>query len=367
MCALPTGQHEKRISSTSYSEEVFLSDTPPLSSPHLSGASVFVSSPLSSKLKHSSSTISPQGFKPHRSRGFSLVEESSQWAHKEVERLSPASSDHMNFYKRTRPTNNFRELSSPKKTGETFSKAKEQHHSPKLSESPTQEATVSRNGMPQKQARTQSTSPRMSPQVGQPVASTPPRSVHQQHPQRRLKDSSSRESLDHKKKNCKGGNPEIIRYTQGREMEGRSERVRPGLEQETFKRRVVVETQRTPLQTVREKDPGKGLGQRDADGKGSSPENNNTATQTINKRESLFSFKDLWSRTGSVVSPKEANGQEETFSFSKQSSSKEESVASMNSIPGAPQSPKGPMSPKPWKVPSSVKILSLAEALRDSL
>ncbi|XP_041807617.1 membrane-associated guanylate kinase, WW and PDZ domain-containing protein 3 [Chelmon rostratus] len=358
-------QHDqKRISPTSYSREVFFSDTSPLSSPYPTGASIFVSSPFSSKLKHSRSwsTTSPQGLKP-RSRGLSSVEEIGEWVDKEVERLSPASLEHMNFYKRTRPTKDSRELSSPKKTGETFPKAKEQHNTPKKTESQAQEETLSKGRTPQTQTTTRPTSPRKCPQAGQQVTSTLQRSEHQQGPQRRLKDSSSRESLDQEKKNGKAGNLEMRRCTQGRETEGRGERSRPDREQESFKRRAAAESRhhRTSSQRESEKDSR----QRDAHGK--SADDRNASNEAINRRESLLSFKDKWSRKGSVVSPREAKGREDTFSYSKDVSSKEGGVASVNSVPGTPQSPKGPLSPGPWKVPSSAKILSQAEVLREPL
>ncbi|XP_078026564.1 membrane-associated guanylate kinase, WW and PDZ domain-containing protein 3 isoform X1 [Epinephelus lanceolatus] len=365
-------QHDQKlISPASYSGDVF-SDTSPLSSPYPTGASIFVSSPFSGKLKHSHSwsSISPQGLKPRGSRGLSSVEEISEWADKEVERLSPASPEHMNFYKRTRPPKDSRELSSPKKTGETFPKAKEQHHGPKKVESQAKEETLSRNRTSLTQTKTRSSSPRKSPQDGQRAAPTLQRAEHQQGPQRRLKDSSSRESLDLEKKNGKGGNLEIRRYSQTREMEGRGERTRPGREQVSFKRRVAGDPRlhRTSPQIVREGDKGTGKdsGQRDANGKYKSTEDRNTSKETINKRESLQSFKDMWSKKGSVVPPREAKGREDTFSYSKEASSKD-FVASINSSPGMPQSPKGPISPGPWKVPSSAKILSQAEVLRDPL
>uniref|UniRef100_A0A3Q1AKM4 Membrane-associated guanylate kinase, WW and PDZ domain-containing protein 3 n=1 Tax=Amphiprion ocellaris TaxID=80972 RepID=A0A3Q1AKM4_AMPOC len=358
------------------SSEVFYSDTSPLSSPYPTGASTFVSSPFSSKLKHSRSwsAISPQGRKPRSSsssRGLSSVEESGEWADKEVERLSPVSPEHMKFYKRTRHTKDSRELSSPKKTGETFPKAKEQHHSPKKTESQAQEATLSRNRMPQTQKKTQPANPRKSPQVGQLVVSTLQCTEQQQGLQRRLKDSSSRASLSHEKKNGEGGNTEIRRYTQGGEMERRGERTRPGHEQESFKRRVMGESHhhRTLPNMVTESEMGTGKdsGHRNGNGKGKPAEDRNTSKGTSNKRESLLSFKDIWNKKVSVVAPREAKGREDTFSYSKEESGKEDFVASINSMPGAPQSPKGPISPGPWKVPSSAKILSQAEVLRDPL
>ncbi|XP_029287729.1 membrane-associated guanylate kinase, WW and PDZ domain-containing protein 3 isoform X2 [Cottoperca gobio] len=361
-------QHDQKpISPTSYSREVFLSDTSPLSSPYPTGASIFVSSPSKLKHSHSCSSISPQGFKP-RSRGLHSVEESSEWEQKEVERLSPASPEHMNFYKRTRPTKDSRELSSPKKTGETFPKAKEQHHSPKKTESQAQEETLSRNRTSQTQTKTRSTSPRKSHQAGQQVASTAQRAEHQQGPQRRPKESFSRESLDHEKKNGKGGDLEIRRHSQSWEMEGRGER--PGHEQEGSKGRVAGESHhRRTSRKIREGDKGTGKdsGQRDANGKYKSTEDRNTSKGSFSKRESLLYFKDLWSRKGSVVSPRETKGREDTFAYSKEAGSKGDFVASVNSSPGPPLNPKEPINPGPWKVPSSARILSQAEVFRDPL
>lgn len=297
------------------------------------------------------------------------MEKSGQWADKQVERLSPVSPEHLNFYRRTRPTKDSIELSSPKKIGETFSKAKEQHHSPRTTESQAQEALLSRNRMSHTQAKTQSTSPRKSPQAGQPMASTLQLAEHQQQPRRRLKDSSSKESLDHKKKNGKDGNVDIVKSTQGREMERRRDRTRSGLDKESFKRRMEGESHMVSPPTVRESEKGRAedSGQRHANGKGKSTDERSTSKQTISKRESLLPFKDLWSRKASVVSQRETKGREHTFFHSKDSSSKEDFVASTNCIPGPLQSPKGPISPKPWKMPSSVKILTLPEALRDPL
>ncbi|XP_075952873.1 membrane-associated guanylate kinase, WW and PDZ domain-containing protein 3 [Anarhichas minor] len=364
---------QKLISPTGYSGEVFLSDTSPLSSPYPTGASTFASSPFSGKLKHSHSwsNISPRGIRPRIRGGLSSVEEKGEWTNEEVERLSSASPEHVTFYRRTRPMKDCRELSSPKKTGETISKAKEQHHRPTKTESPAKEETLSRNRMSQTQTKTGSTSPGKSPQAGEQVALTMQLAEHQRGPQRRLKDSSSRESLDHEKKNGKGGDLEIRRHSRRREMEGRVEQTRPVREQESFKRRVAGESHshRTSPHTVREGEKGKGKdsGQIDANGKYKSTEDRNTSKETTKKRESLLSFKEMWGRKGSVVSPKEAKGREDTFSYSKEVSGREDSVASINSSPGTPQSPKGPISPGSWKVPSSAKILSKTEVLRDPL
>ncbi|XP_074495984.1 membrane-associated guanylate kinase, WW and PDZ domain-containing protein 3 isoform X1 [Sebastes fasciatus] len=364
-------QHDQKlISPASYSGEVFFSDTSPQTSPYPTGASTFVSPPFSSKLKHSHSwsSISPRRVKPCSNRALSSVEESGEWADKEIGRLSPASPEHMSFYTRTRPTRDSRELSSPKNTVETFSKAKEQHHGPKKTESQAQEEMLSRNRA--SQTKTQFTNPRKSPQAEQQAASTPQRAEHQQGLQRRLKTSSSRESLDHEKQNGKGGNLEIRRFSQRQEMEGRGgERSGPIREQVSFKRRVAAESphHRTSPHTVREgeKGTGKDSGQRDANGSSKSTQDRNTSREPIIKRESLLSFKGIRSRKGSVVLSREAKGREDTFSYSKEVGSKEGFVASVNT--GTPPSPKGPISPGPWKVPSTARILSQAEVLRDPL
>ncbi|XP_074524453.1 membrane-associated guanylate kinase, WW and PDZ domain-containing protein 3 isoform X1 [Halichoeres trimaculatus] len=356
-------QHDQKlISPASYSGEVFFSDTSSPSSPYPTGASMFVSPPFSSNLKHSRSwsAISPQGPLLRGSRGLSSVEEIGEWADKEVKRPAHASLEHLNFYRRTRPIRDSRELSSPKKTGETFPKAKEQHHSPKKTESQAQDEALSKKRASQKQANTQSTTQRKTVQAGRQVASTLQRTEQQQGPQRRLKDSSSRESLDHERKINKGGTLEIRRHTQGTEVDGRGDRTKSGREQESFQRRVAVDSRHprnlphtaSPKGTGRE---GKDARQRDANGKSRS-------TETINTRESLY-FKEMLSRKGSV-SPK---GTEHINASSKEASVREDFVASINSLPGTLQNLKGPLSPGPWKVPSSAKILSEAEVLRDPL
>ncbi|KAM9860122.1 membrane-associated guanylate kinase, WW and PDZ domain-containing protein 3 [Aulostomus maculatus] len=344
---------QKLISPTSYSGDVFLSDTSSPSSPYPTGAFAFVSSPVSSKLKHSHSWshISPQGLKPRSSRVLSSVEESGEWADKKFERLSPAYVENMTLYKRTRPKKDSRELSSPKKTGETFPKAKEQHQSPKKTESQAPEATLSRNRMSRTQ-KIQSASPRRSPQAGQPVAPTLQQAVHQQGPQRRLKDSSSRESLEH------GASIEIRRGTQGREVEGRQEKSGPGHDKESFKRRVEGVSRHPGAGN------GKDSGQREAYGKPAEDRNRSTV---VIKRETKSSVKDVLQRKTSVVSQREAKGRKDTFFYSKEHVGKDGFMASLNSVPGTLHSPKGTISPGDWKVPSSVKILSQEEVLRDPL
>lgn len=145
--------------------------------------------------------------------------------------------------------------------------------------------------------------------------------------------------------------------------------MRPGPEQESFKRRVTEESHhhRTSPHTVRESEKGTTKDSRQRYANGKSAEHRNTNKDIISKRDSLLSFKDMWSRKGSVVSPRESKESGDTFSYSKEVSSKAGIMASINSILGTPQSPKGPLSPGPWKVPSSAKILSQEEVLRDPL
>ncbi|KAM4587456.1 membrane-associated guanylate kinase, WW and PDZ domain-containing protein 3 isoform 1-T1 [Odontesthes bonariensis] len=342
---------QKMISPTSYFEEVFHSDTSPQFSPYPTGASVFVSSPISGKLKHSHScsTKTLQGREIRRSRGLSLMEGSGEWANKKVDGLPPLSSYHMKFYKRTRPTKDSGELSSPKTTGEIFPKAKEQHHSPKNTAIQAHEAVPSRSRMPQTHTQSQTVSLKKS-QDGQQVVSTLQHTDHRHSLHGKLKDSSSRESLGNEKKNSEGGNLEIRRCTQ----EG-GERTRPGLEQDRFKRRAVEESHRHRTLSVKvresEKDKGKDSGHRDVNGKGKPTESKNTSKGPINKRESLF-FQD-------IDSPRETKGRKGRSSNSKEDGNKEDFVAS--------QSPKGSVSPGPWKVPCSAKILTEAEILCDPL
>lgn len=345
---------------------MFLSDTSPLSSPHPTGASAFVSSSYSGRLKHSHSwgAISPKGLTP-RSRGLSSVEERDERAEKEVVSLQ-----HMKFYKRTRPAKESRELSSPKKTEETFPKAKEQHYTPQKSEIQAQKVTPGKNRMSATRTKTQSTNSVKSTQAGKQSSSTLQHTQHQQGPLRGFKDSPSRESLDHAKRNGgKGGNLEIRRHPQEREMEATVERTRPGSNQDALKKRIErgSQHQRKSPHAVKEaeKEAGKGSRQREANEKAT--EAGNTSKEQNNKRNSLLAHKDIWKQKGSVVSPREAQGRQETFLYSKEDSSTDGLVASINSIPETMQSPKGPLSPGPWKVPSSAKILSHAEVLRDPL
>ncbi|XP_017264278.1 membrane-associated guanylate kinase, WW and PDZ domain-containing protein 3 isoform X3 [Kryptolebias marmoratus] len=344
-------RHQKVITPTRYSEEVFLSDTSPQPSPRSPGASVFLSPTFSGKQKHSRSwsTKSMQVHDPRHSRGLGSVEESDEWAEKKVDRLSPLSYDHTKFYKRSASTKDSRELSSPKKTGETFPKAKEQHPSPKTTVNPAQGAAVSRSRMPPT-SNTKIQSVRSDKaQAGPQVISPLQHAGHQQVHHRRIRDSSSKESLGIEHKNSERENRDIRRYTIGSGE-------RPSLDKETFKRRVAGESH-----PQRERSRNKDSEHRDVNGKSKSKtaESRTTSKGTTNKRDSLSFFKDIWSRKDSQTEKKEKKG--------KSFNSKEDFVASTNNIPGSSQSPKGSVSPGPWRVPSSAKILTEEEVFRDPL
>ncbi|KAM4612945.1 membrane-associated guanylate kinase, WW and PDZ domain-containing protein 3 [Polymixia lowei] len=355
--AQENSQHDRKITSpTSFSGDVFVSDTSPLSSPFSSGTSISASSPFSSE-----SPRSPQSLKPRAGRGSGSTEGSGEWSVKQADRLSPTTSDHITFYKRTRPTKECKESSSPKKTGETLSKAKDCSHDPKKTESKTQEGEQCKNRKSQTQGKTLPTNPRKSPQAGPEAASAPRCPEHQQDHQRRLKGFSSKES-------GKSRDSEIRKGTQW--MEGRGERIGPAHQQVHLHKRLVVESQhhRPSPHTVKESEKGSGRdsGQRDpTTGKAKLRDERETSKETICKRESRSSIKDMKSK---MFFPKMEKRREDIFhAFSKEQRNKEDFVASLNSVPGVTHSPKGPVSPGPWKVPSSAKILSEAEVLRDPL
>ncbi|XP_032405172.1 LOW QUALITY PROTEIN: membrane-associated guanylate kinase, WW and PDZ domain-containing protein 3 [Xiphophorus hellerii] len=356
-------RYQKSISPTSYSEEVFLSDTSPQSSPYPTGASAFFSSTLSGKLKHSrsGSTKSLQGHEPRHSRDLGSLEESDEWAEKNINRLSPLLYDQLKFSKRTRSITDSRELSSPKKTGETFPKAKEQHQSPKITVSQSEEAKPSRSKMPQmNNTKIQTVNHEMARFRPQLVSNLQQMENQQGH-HRRIKDPFSRESLGNENKNDEKGTPKIRRYTLGNEK-----RTRPGLEQESFKRSEgEFLRHRTQSVTVRESQTSRSKDSELRQVNGNPAENKTNSKDTGNKRDSLSFFKDIWSRKDSKTSPQETKGRDGKLSNFKERRKKEDVVASTDSIPRTTQSQKGTVGPGPWKVPSSAKILTKAEVLRD--
>ncbi|XP_053724093.1 membrane-associated guanylate kinase, WW and PDZ domain-containing protein 3 isoform X1 [Synchiropus splendidus] len=388
--AQDSGQHDQKlISPMSYPGEVFFSDTSPMSSPYPTGASTFTSSPFSSKLKHSHgwNSMSPQGQWPRSSRGLSSVQGSAEWRDKEAERVSPATLDHVSFYKRIRPIKDTRELSSPKKTVEAFPEAKEQKHSSQKVVRQASEATLSRNGTPQTKTLT---SRKSSHSSGHHVASTLKPVEHQGEPKGQQSESNSKESLDYQRTKSNGSGINIgtnaIRTRPGHGKDtGRSEskglgkdsgQREPNSKYNAAEDRTTSRESLSSFQNVFHKrgsvvSPKKsgengfllsknGLSKDDLRGDAKSKRK---PTEDRNTNQgSLLSLKDMSHERGSIVSPRETM---DTFLFSKEH--RDDFKASMNSFPGPRQSPKGPISPGDWKVPSSARILSEEEVFRDPL
>lgn len=351
ICAPPTGQRDQKIiSPTSFSREVFYSDTSPLSSPHPTGASAFVSSSSHpSRLKHSRSLVatSPKSLAP-RSRGLSSVEERDE---AEARRRSSASLAQMKFYKRTRSVKEPRELSSPKKTEETFPKAKEQHHTPQKSAIQAQKATAGKNGTTAQSAS----------------SVTPTQAGKQSSPGR--PDPQSRIIVVpgevHGKTNGRGGNLGARRHPQERGLEATAERTKAGSDQNTPRKRTERASlhQRAPPSAVKEAETGASKSSRQRESQQRAAEIRSSASQ----EQSDDRGRDGRKQRSAAVLPREAQGRREAPPRSKDDGGggKEIVNVSVNSIPEAVQSPKGTLSPGPWKTPSSAKILSHAEVLQD--
>ncbi|XP_056887342.1 membrane-associated guanylate kinase, WW and PDZ domain-containing protein 3 isoform X3 [Takifugu flavidus] len=322
---------QRVISPASNSGEVFFSDTSLHSPSYPTGASIFVSPPNSGKLKHSHSwsNITPKGLKPHTSssRGLSSVKESVQWAAEPVKTLSSVSPKSMKFYKRTR---------DPKKPEELFFKAKEQHHNSKKNQSQGPKEVVGRN-----RTKFCPTSPRKFPQA----------SVlqHQQEPLPGLGDSAYRHTL-------KG--PES---RQGPGVETEEKRTKPSLVQERQAEKYRISYSRHPRQTA----PVRNSSGKDSRHSQTNQTNPDHSTTCKDAGESLLTSSGRQRRTGSAGSLKDAKVHGDKLFYSKDAGSK--TFSSINSIPDTLQSRKAPLGPGPWKVPSSAKILSEAEAFRDPL
>ncbi|XP_072308316.1 membrane-associated guanylate kinase, WW and PDZ domain-containing protein 3-like isoform X1 [Eucyclogobius newberryi] len=340
--------------------DVFFSDSSPLSSSYsTSGSPVYASTHLSGKLKHSrnwSTNVSPPGLSSSRisnSRPLTSVDEAGEWADNEAEPLH--SSEQAVFYARTRPGKDASNLTSPKKIVDT-PKAKEQHPSPENT-TDMQEVALIRKKMSPTRMRTKTANiKRTSPPANQQEVPAPQQHGRQQ--DRGLKDFSSKESLDHEKRN---GNLEIRGLPRETERKGGGERTMEGHKQESFKRRVggVKHHHRTAQNVNKQRtgDSRTDSGHKDAKMKLS--EDINTRKEI--KRESPLSFKDIFKGKKSVDSPRESKGRD-MFHFKEGGQG-----LSIASVTETPHSPKGPISPGPWKVPSSAKILTEAEVLRDPL
>lgn len=347
-CLPPAGHRgQKVISPASYSGEVFFSDASLRSPSHPTGASAFVSSPDSGKLKHSHSCskITSKGLKPHKSsssssngsstggrggegggRALSSLEETGEWAAKLVKTLSSASPKSTNFYKRTR---------EPKKPGELSSKAKEQHRNPKKTEGQGLKESVGGS-----RAKTSPTSPGTFPQA--PVLRMDPRLE----PPHRSAVSQSRPSL-------KG--PENRR---GPEEGGKTQ---PGLQPDRQSEPHRISGSHHPRQTHTARNSS-GKDSRSSQAQQRSGEPRSTGAHT---EEALLSSDGRQRTAGSPASSADANVQQLKLFHSKEAGKKR--LSSVNSIPDTLAAIKAPVGPGPWRVPSSAKILSEAEALRDPL
>lgn len=274
----------------------------------------------------------------------------------EAERRCSASLAQMKFYKRTRSVKEPRELSSPKKTEETFPKAKEQHHTPQQSAIQAPKVTAGKNGT----TTTRSASSVKPTQAGKQSSS----SLGQRDPLSRSKDVPSEA---HGKRNGRGGNLEVRRHPQERGPEAAGERTRPSSEKNTQRERTDRGSlhQRAPPRAVQEAEMGAGKSSRQREANHKAADVQGASKEQNNNRDP---HKDTPKQRSAVVPQREAQGRQGTLSHSKDDSSKgSRRNASVNSIPEAMQSPKGTLSPGPWKTPSSAKILSHAEVLRDPL
>lgn len=337
-CLPPAGHHsQKVISPASFSGEGFFSDASLQSPSYPTGASAFVSPPDSGKLKHSHSCskITPKAIKPHKSssgggggsgRGLSSVEESGEW----VKALSSVSPQSMNFYKGTE---------DPKKHKELSSKAKEQHRDPKKTEGQRAKEMAGRS-----KTKMSPTSPGTVPQAA--VLQHP---EHRQEPLQRSGDWESRPSL-------KG--PESRR---GPEADREGHRTKPGLQQDRQAEHYRTSCSRHPRQTP----PARNSSGPDSRQSQTNPTSREHRTTRSDAGESPLAYEGRQRTTGSEVSSRDANFEEHRFFYSKEAGRKRGS--SRNSIPDTLQGLKAPLGPGPWKVPSSAKILSEAEALRDPL
>lgn len=252
------------------------------------------------------------------------MEESVQWAAESVKAMSSVSLKSMKFYKRTR---------DPKKPEEHFFKAKEQHHNSKKNQSQVLKEVVERN-----RTKFCPTSPRTFPQA----------SVlqHQQEPLPGLGDLAYRHILKGPKSR------------QGPGVETEEKRTMPSLVQERQAENYRISYSRHPWQTAPV---------RNSSGKDSRQTNQTNPDHSVTCKdagESLLTSNGR-QRTGLAGSPRDAEVHGDKLFYSKDAGSK--TISSINSIPDTLQKRKGPLGPGPWKVPSSAKILSEAEAFRDPL
>lgn len=274
-------------------------------------------------------------------------------ADRQADRLSPITPEQINLCKvkpgHTRSKGS-KESSSPQKTGETF---KERSHSPKKAERKTQEAVTSKDRKTYPQKGSRSPSPRKFPREGHEVLSQP-HIKKQQVQQSTSKDLSSKESFE-KNNNCKRRDSKGRKSIQEREEGGGT--TKAAHEQASIRKRVGTEGghhRPTPLETGARRDILRD-GEREKEKRKEEKRKKDTGASSKEEK----TIKDFGaytteesSRKYSVLSPTEERIRKDTG-------------ASPNDVQEDAQNQKGQISPGPWKVPSSARILSQAEVLRD--
>ncbi|XP_035652668.1 membrane-associated guanylate kinase, WW and PDZ domain-containing protein 3-like isoform X3 [Oncorhynchus keta] len=340
-------------SPTRFPREALVSETSLLSSPFSTCSSVSGSYPFISETPDWN-FLSPRTPHPQTSRGTGSVKWNGERADRQADRLSPITPEQINLCKvkpgHTRSKGS-KESSSPQKTGETF---KERSQSPKKSEKKTQEAVTSkgRKAYPQKGSR--SPSPRKFPREGHEVLSQP-HIKKQQVQQSTPKDLFSKESFE-KNKNYKRGDSKGRKNIQ--EREGGGGTTKAAHEQASIRRRVGTEAghHRPTPQEGKETGARRDI-LRDWEREKHKEEKRKKDTGVSSKEKKTITDSGAYtteesSRKYSVLSPIEERIRKDTG-------------ASSNDVQEDAQSQKGHISPGPWKVPSSARILSQAEVLRD--
>uniref|UniRef100_A0A4W5QC48 PDZ domain-containing protein n=1 Tax=Hucho hucho TaxID=62062 RepID=A0A4W5QC48_9TELE len=324
-------------SSTSFPKEALVSETSPLASPFSTCTFTSGSSSFTSETPDWNS-LSPRTLHPQCSRGTGSVEWNGEWADRQADRLSPITPEQINLYKvkpgHTRSKDS-KEHSSPKKTGETFSKAKEHSQSHKKSERKAQKAEPSKD------------SPKKSTRERQEASSQ----LHvkkQQVQQSTSNELSSKDPFD-ENKNSKRGDSKGRKNTQ--EREGIAGTTKAAHDQVSIEKRVGTEAghyRPTPMETGAWRDILK-----------VTLEKSKPRDGEKEKRKEQTSKKDIG------ASLKEGKTRKYYGASTTEEKSIKDTQASPNAIQQDPVSQKGQISPCPWKVPSSARILSQAEVLRN--
>ena len=375
-----------------------MSDTSSLSSPLSSATSISPSSPFPAALRESPGrkTYTPQlqssKQPPRADRGSGLAAVSREQAGGRPDRLSPMTTtttttntapnhEQFSFSKRIRPAKDIttkpRLGNDPKKLAETMlSKAKDSpRDAVKTRETPTQEAEQRKRGT---MSRITPTSPLPTTVLGRHPPS--PQSVQevgtmallqaerQQNHLRRLLELSGKESLERTVKTTSKANGDTEANRSPARLEGRREAHRAALKQgDVSGKRPAGESKHRTLPSTRTPtDDGAGSG-RDPGKKettGRAKPRDDERTPHKEHREFRSSLKDLRSREESFGSPT-AERESEGLFHKKEKGSNASLVSPRESLPGDHPSPKGDLHPGPWKVPSSARILSHAEVMRD--